>query len=211
VEQLIQNGRVVRGYLGVSISDVNTALAKQLGLPEPAGALIARVEADSPAAKAGLQPGDVVIGLDGREVPDSATFRTRIATLPAGTQVELTYYREGKKDKLQATIGEFPILLTLGLSLRDLSGEAADRLPGSPERAVIIEEVVPNSRADQVGLRPGMRIVAVNGRPVATKAEANAIADALPPDAGVPLRIQLRDGREADVLVGGPPPRRRRR
>ena len=90
-----------------------------------------------------------------------------------------------------------PILLSLGLHVRSLSGDEARLLPGAPDQAVIIERVLPGSPAYQTGLQAGMRLLAVGKRSVSNRAEAEAAANAINPDAGIPLEILTPRGRTA--------------
>jgi serine protease Do len=212
VEQLIKNGRVARGYIGVEISGVDRAEAARLGLPSDVrGAEIAGLDRDGPAAAAGLKAGDVIVRVGDAAVDDVPSLRNKVAALGAGAAVPLVYYRDGKKQQATITIGDWPILTALGLRLRDLDGERAEMLPGRPRRAVIIQEVLPNSVAQRAGLLPRLRIVAVGATPVSTKAECQAAAAALDPAAGIPLRIQAPDGSQVSVVLGGPRPGPRRR
>jgi len=204
VEDLIKNGRVVRGYLGVAIDDLGGERARQLKLPAGEGALIIEVQPDSPAAQAGLKPGDVIVALGGKPVADRSALRNRAATLPAGAKVPLRYLRDGKPSTVEVTVGESPALLDLGLRLRALPPEQAQALPGSPASALVIDQVMPGSPAQRAHLIPGLRVVAVGDVPVKTQADCNAAVAALDPAKGVPLHIQAPDGRtEATVVVGG--------
>jgi len=204
VEDLIKNGRVVRGYLGVAIDDLGGERARQLKLPAGEGALIIEVQPDSPAAQAGLKPGDVIVALGGKPVADRSALRNRAATLPAGAKVPLRYLRDGKAATVEVTVGESPALLDLGLRLRALPPEQAQALPGSPASALVIDQVMPGSPAQRALLMPGLRVVAVGDVPVKTQADCNAAVAALDPAKGVPLHIQAPDGRtEATVVVGG--------
>jgi S1-C subfamily serine protease len=125
------------------------------------------------------------------------------AGMAAGTAVPLTVIRNGDKVKLTATIAELPVLLTLGLRLRDLPPEFARTFPNAPEKVVIVEHVDPNSPAAQAGLRPRVRVVAIGKTPVNTKAECAALAAKLDPATGVPIHIQTTDGRSYLVEIGG--------
>jgi S1-C subfamily serine protease len=205
VEQIIQNGRVVRGYLGVLLSDLQPADVARKGLPEggPGGALIVRVDPGSPAAKGGLQPGDVVVGIDAQPVSDLTDLRNRTATLPIGSEVPITYFRDGKQGSSTIRISELPTLRALGLWLREESTEG----PG-PTTRLVIDQVLPFTPAHRAGLREGMTVLGVANRPVSTIEAADSIADRLDPNEGVLIRLLLPGGREGEVLLGTRPPRR---
>jgi serine protease Do len=107
-EGLIKNGKIVRGYLGVRIQPVTAALAKTFQLPEARGALVSDVQPDSPAARAGIQAGDVIVKILDKDIPDPQTLRNVTAGLAVGSKVNLTYFREGKPTTVEVTIGQMP-------------------------------------------------------------------------------------------------------
>ncbi len=108
LESLLQQGRIVRGYLGVEMVDLTPEFARQLQLRETSGALIARVAAGSPAEKAGLQPRDIVRRFNGREIDDILALRSRVAETEIGQKVQLTVIRDGREVTLTAEIVEAP-------------------------------------------------------------------------------------------------------
>ena len=203
VEELIKNGRVARGYLGVTLEDVGGDRAKRLGLPESGGAMINDIEPDSPAAKAGLVPNDVVVKFGPHKVPDRSALRLRTSTTPAGTKVPLTIYRNGKPNTVDVTIAELPLLMSLGVRLRDLPGKFARKLPGSPERAVFVEYADPMSAAFRAGLRRNARVVSVGSTEVSSKAEADAAASRLNPAEGITMQVDFGDGRPVPIIING--------
>lgn len=202
VEQLIKTGRVARGYLGVRINELSPAGAEALKIKEGQGAVIMDVEPESPAAKAGLRAGDVVVALDDKPIDGVASLRNHTFSLPAGTQATVAYYRDGKRFSTQVTIAEMPPFVLLGIRLRDLPREIAQQLPGSPDQAVVIEQVVPGSAAAAANLFPGLRILEVNSQPVASRAEAERAAASPAKDRGIALRVQFPNGRTEDLLIG---------
>ena len=206
VTELIKAGRVVRGYLGVIIDDLGNDRARQLKLPSGDGALVIEVQPDSPAARAGLRPGDVIVSLADKPVADRSALRYLSAGLPIGSKAPLRYFRDGRAATAEITIGEVPALLESGLRLRELNPEEAKALAGSPPGALVIDQVFPRSPAMAAGLIPGLQIVGVGDVPVRTQAECNAAVAALDPAQGIPLRLRAPDGgAEAGVVIGGPP------
>jgi serine protease Do len=203
VESLIKNRRVVRGYLGVIPQRVQPAQAKALGLPDAKGALIAEVRDDSPAAKAGVQAGDVIVKLNGEDVVDHRSLRNQAAGLAIGSTVPVELYREGKRQTLQVTIAELPVLASFGFRVREVPGA------GDSEGGLVIDQVVANSPAWRAGLRPGMRILGVGPTEVRTKDEYERAIDASDLSRGFLLRVRTPDGQDGTVLIGGPPPGRR--
>jgi S1-C subfamily serine protease len=210
VGDLIKQGRVARGYLGVALEDLAPADARRMRLD--GGAVIRRIEPESPAAEAGLRPGDVVTQVAGRAVADPTALRLNIAELPSGTAVPLEIVRDGRPQTVTVTIGEFPSLLSLGLQLRRATEEELSELPGRPDRAVLVGGVEPGSAAfrTRLLLQRGLRILAVGDTPVTTPAEANAAAARFDPSQGIPLHVQLPDGRTGQITLGGPTVGRRR-
>jgi serine protease Do len=204
VDSLIKEGKVVRGYLGVLLhrQALSSALARNLGLPNNHGALVEEVQPGSPAERAGLKPGDVIVNLDQHEVVDRASLRNLAAGLDVGSKVPLTYYRAGKSQTVTVTIDEFPtapeVLASLGFRVR-----ARSAAPDSNNTVIEIDEVVKGGPAFQAGLRPGMRILAVTHEAVSTAAQFEAAIRKLDPRQGLLLDVQLPDGRIGSVLVGG--------
>jgi serine protease Do len=202
VEGLIKEGKVSRGYLGVRLYPTLTAgLARQLSLPNNQGALIVGVQPDSPAERAGLKAGDVIVRLADRDVADRAGLRNLAASLAAGTQVPVTFYREGKPQTSTLTIDELPVapeVLALGFRVRSRAAN-----PDGKGAGVEIDQVVSGSPAFQAELRPGMRILAVGDRQVATLDQFEAAVQRIDVDQGLPLVVQTVDGRVGNVLVGG--------
>jgi serine protease Do len=205
VEGLIKNGKVARGYLGVMLSKdrLDTNLARKFKLPSNKGARVMEVQPGSPAAQIGLKPDDVIVKIADHEIADTAALRLLTAGLDAGAQVPMTFYRDGKPQTATVTIAELPqepVYFSLGLGLRE---RPADK-PGG--RTVIeIDSVVTGSTAFKVGMRPGMRILAVGKppQPVSTLAEFEAAVQKLDPAAGVSLEVQIGDGRIGSVTLGG--------
>ena len=203
VESLIKEGKVVRGYLGVRINSLTADGARKLGLPSNRGAMIADVQPGSPAERAGLKSGDVIVKMGEREITDPPNLRNVTSGLDVGSQIPVTFYRKGEKQSLPVTIAEMP---------PGARGAGVLRLPGwvpapagPPDAASLeIDQVVSGSPAFQAGLRPGMRILAVGQEPVATPDQFEAAIRKLDLGQGVPLKVQSTDGRVGMVLVGGP-------
>ena len=207
VESLIKNGKVARGFLGVILftGQLDTTMARKLKLPSNKGALIREVQPGSPAAQAGLKPNDVIVSIADHDVTDSAALRILTAGIDAGVQVPITFYRDGQKQSTKVTIAELPqspeLLFLLGLGLRE---RPADK---DGNRTIIeIDRIITDSVAFEVGLRPGMRILAVGKppAPVNTVAEFEGALRKLDLSRGVLLQVQLADGRVGSVTLGPP-------
>ncbi|HXH84578.1 MAG TPA: DegQ family serine endoprotease [Candidatus Tectomicrobia bacterium] len=176
--QLAERGHVVRGWLGVTIQPVTPELARSFSLGEPKGALVSSVAEDSPAKKAGLQAGDVIVGYDGKRVERSDELPRIVAETPVGRTVSIEVIRNGKRQTLSATIARLqdeevvasaatePSRATLGVAVAPLTPELARELGVKSERGVVVREVRDGSPADEAGLRPGDVIKEVNRKPV---------------------------------------------
>lgn len=207
VDQLIKEGRVIRGYLGISMRDVQPDEAETLKIPPEVGVLVNSVVPGSPADRAGLRPGDVILDLAGEPVPGSSALRNRTVGLAIRQEVPLTVLRDGAKQNLKVTIQEMPILLDLGLLVQELPPDLARQLPGNPEHALIIEGVIPGSPAARAGLIRGLRITGVKPVAVETLEQLNQIASArFSPQQGIDLQIETPQGAVFEFNVGGPNP-----
>ncbi|HEV8585812.1 MAG TPA: DegQ family serine endoprotease [Methylomirabilota bacterium] len=187
MRQLISQGRVVRGWLGVVIQDVTDELASSFGVREREGVLVADVMKGGPAETAGLRTGDVVVQLDGtriREVPD---LQRRVANVAPGQKIRLVVVRDRTSLPVTVTVGEMPAEEpTLaaqppggegyGLQVEGLSPAAAERLNLPVSQGVIVIDVASGGPADRAGLRRGDVILEVARQPVA---DAPSLARAL--------------------------------
>lgn len=135
MDSLIKKGKVVRGWLGVSIQPVTPELAKQFGLKDNKGALVGDVVEDSPAEKAGIQHGDVIIEFDGKEVTDPSSLRNSVAGTSPGKKVSLKILRDGKVQKVDVTIAELPV------DMQKMRGEYDNLLKG-----VMVQGLTPELR-----------------------------------------------------------------
>jgi serine protease Do len=108
MKQLIEKGKVTRGYLGIEISDVNDQIVKTLKLPDSKGALVVKVTAGSPAEKAGLMPNDFIVSVNNKETPDSFELLNEVTSLEPGQNATIEIYRKGKKMTITAKVGSLP-------------------------------------------------------------------------------------------------------
>lgn len=182
MEQLRSTGHVSRGRLGVAVQEVSQSLARSFGLPKPDGALISVIEPASPAAQAGLQPGDVVLAVNGADVHDSADLLTSIARIHPGKTVDLLVWRSGASTHISATVGELDSGSgaasasapppQLGVTVRPLS--ALEEQKVGVDHGLLVQQVT--GRAANVGLKPGDIVLSVNETPVTT---INQLADGI--------------------------------
>lgn len=180
-DQLVQHGRVQRGRLGVYIQNMSPELAPSFGLDAPRGALVAQVEPDSSAARAGVKPGDIVLRVDGKEVDESSELPRLIGDRPPGSKIKLEIWREGKRREVTAVLDELPQEETgqgsgseeknsydkLGLDLRSLNPREAARL--GVAGGLVVEAA--SSQAARSGLRSGDVILSLNNQPVVSAAQ----------------------------------------
>ncbi len=180
MEQILQHGKVIRGWLGVVVQPVNPPMAKAFGLKDPRGALVGDVNSDSPAARAGLKQGDIVLELDGKPVADSRDLSLKVGLIAPGTEVKLKVFRDGAERELRVKLGEMPAKMAQsggktgraaqsleGLSVDELTADVARQLglpPGT--KGVVVSDVQPGSAVAEAGLRRGDVIQQVNHKPV---------------------------------------------
>lgn len=175
-EQLLEFGDVRRGFLGVNMGPVTEDIAEAFELDKAEGVVVREVVQDSGAERAGIEPGDVIVSVDGEEVVDPIGLRTRIGLAAVGEEVELGIIRDGEQETLNATLGEVQRAsarpassqLLAGARLRDLSND--HDLYGRVEGVEVVD-VEDGSRAAAAGLRAGDVIVGVNRRPIGSVRE----------------------------------------
>ncbi|MCK5226995.1 MAG: DegQ family serine endoprotease [Desulfobulbaceae bacterium] len=187
IKQLKEHGKVTRGWLGVMIQHVTADLAKQFGLDRPIGALVGEVSPGSPAEKAGIHPGDVIVEFMGREITKMSTLPSVVAQTAVGAKADLVLIRDGKRKKLTVTIGkleEDQVALEgkeagtsqkLGLTVQGITPELADSLNLDETSGLIITNVEQGSSASEAGLRRGDILLEVNRKPVSDLKEFNKV------------------------------------
>lgn len=209
--QLKADGKVSRGWLGVVIQEVNKDLAESFGLDKPAGALVAQVLENGPAAKGGLQVGDVILSLNGQPIVMSADLPHLVGALKSGSKAELEVVREGSRKTIKLEVGALPedegeIALgdaggverssnRLGVSVVELSAEQKKAL--DLRGGVVIKEVQ-NGPAALIGLRPGDVITHLNNQAIDSAKTFDQVATKLPANRSVSMRV-LRQGRASFI------------
>src|SRR5438105_5058552 len=179
ITQLADHGKVERGWLGVSIQPLTRELAKSFKRDDNTGALVSAVTAGSPADKAGIKAGDVIVEFNGKKVAKATDLPGLVADVPVGKDVPMVVMREGRELRLNANIGrlqdESPAKLAetegkgkLGLSVQPLTPPMARELGLKVKEGVLVREVVEGGRAAEAGIRAGDVIVEINRQPVRT-------------------------------------------
>jgi serine protease Do len=188
MDSLVKDGRVTRGYLGVMIQDVNPALEKEFQLKNTQGALVSDVTPKSPAEKAGLKSGDLILDFNGKTVTDSRHLKLEVARTRPGESVPVKILRDGETKTLDVAVKELPGTEQIakndsnhpddngtlnGVTVADIDSNARQQfdLPGTV-RGVVVTEVDPNSPSAEAGLKPGDVIQEINRKPVKTAEEA---------------------------------------
>jgi len=202
MEQLIANGKVVRGWMGVYIQTPNESMAKELDLPSTAGALVSDVSVNSPAAKAGIKDGDFIVEFDGKKISDSNQLMHLIATYKPGARLGVKLIRDGREKTLAVTLGERPDddetpRLTsaggagnrLGLEVSNLTEALAEEFDITAKSGVVVTAVEEGSVADQDGVQAGDLILEVNRETVRSVREFNRIVEEFKPGDTVLLRL----------------------
>ncbi len=200
---IIEHGRVIRGWLGVSIQNLTPELSKSLGIKETEGALVAGVESGSPADKAGLKRGDLITGLGGKKVLDSTGLRNMVSGMAPGTKVDIKILRDGKEQTLTATLGEFKERKVVkkteynnvlkGITVQELTPSLRDKL-NLPDNlnGVVITGMSAGSPAQGL-LQPNDVIQEVNRTPIQSAQDYDQAVSKIAEDDTVLLLI-YRDG-----------------
>jgi serine protease Do len=192
MDQILKNGKVRRGYIGVLIQEVTPDLAKSFKVPPEKGALVSNVEPNSPGAKAGLERGDVIMQLNGEPIDGPNDLKLKVAAIMPGTTVHLQVNRGGQTRDMDLTLGEAPSgkgpgnasaegggkSAMRGVQVDELTADIRQQLGLSPDtRGVVVTEVDDGSPASDAGLQQGDVIQQVNRHPVYSVAEYRHLID----------------------------------
>jgi serine protease Do len=197
MDELRKHGKVTRGWLGVSIQPMTPDLAKAFGLPgPPRGALVGNVTDKSPAARSGIQKGDIIIELNDSPIAESQELRLKVSLMPPGSSAKLKVFRDHQEHVLTVTLGELPAngngekapaepaaqQPRLGVSVTEVSPQIARQLSlPSDVKGVVVTNVAVGSAAEEAGIQRGDVIEEVNRKPVLTVDQfQRAIRDASP-------------------------------
>ncbi len=221
MDQLIKDGRVSRAWLGVGIQDVTPAMAKAFQRKEPSGVLVSEVQPNTPAARAGVEKGDIILDVDSKPIVDSNQLRNTISSMAPNAHVTLKVWRNGAERDFGVTLGEqsnqevsentrgsrrggsdSSDQALAGVSVDDLNGQSARKFgqngSNGPSSGVVVTNVSPNSAAAEAGLQAGDVIQEVNRRPVSNVAE---FRQAVKSSNDGTLLLVNRDGRSAFIAM----------
>jgi serine protease Do len=194
VDALIRTGKVEHGYMGIGISDVTPDEAKFFDVKNASGAVVTQVEPDSPAGKAGLKVGDVITGINGKEVTDAGQLQVEVGQTQPGTTIHLDVMRNGKSETIPVTLelmGSRDNTREMGsaengkprwgVGLADLTPELRQQIQaGNDVHGAVVERVVPGSSADNAGIQRGDVITEVNRQPVHSAADVQKALSSIP-------------------------------
>ena len=201
--ELIEHGKVARGWLGVSIQEIDSGLAEKLGLDKPMGALINGVLDDTPAEEFGLQKGDVIVAINDEVIKNVNHLRATIAMYKPTTTVSISVLRDGQTQDISVTLSrrserlprpskdsEGYVDLWKGLSVQNLTADLAEKLGHPSDEGVLIAGVAPGSVAAKAGLRKGDLILEVENQPIHNTAEFKSAVEKVEGEAKILLLVK---------------------
>ncbi len=214
-DDLMKYGAVHRPQLGVLVGRVTQTEADLYHLPNVAGALVTQVQPNTPASRAGIEMGDVIVSLNGQPINDQTDLVARLARMHPGENVSLTLYRNGDSRTVDIKLGEFeqaePQERTaegprsgrdlLGFDVQNLTPQIASQLGYQQRQGVIVTDVSPASPAAPLGLRRGVLIVQLAGKKVANQTDFNRIASTLKPGDPVAMVVVPGPGQPQQLLT----------
>lgn len=213
LDSIMSKGKVVRGWLGVSIQNLTEELSSSFSHDGTEGALVGQVQEKTPAAKAGLKQGDIITKFNGENIKNVNQLRNMVAATSPGTTVPVEVVRDGQKKSLQATIEELPATITeegepvtpqisadVGMTLENLTPEIARQLRTKRTEGAVVTGVLPGSVAQEAGIQPKDIIISVNGKSIKSVKEFNNLVDSKATKKGVRLVVETQ-GMERFVLL----------
>jgi len=214
MDRLVEEGEVVRGWLGVGIQPLTPELAESMGIKDEQGVLVSQVFDDTPAAEAGIQAGDVVLKFNGKAVGQASELQSAVAWTKPGTKVKVLLVRDGKRRTVTVTIAKRPEqpsmaraapgapaeLDELGIGVSGVTPEARERYGYEPGQGVLITAVKPGSLASRAGLEEGMLILQAAGKDVGSVADLKKVLNEADLSRGLPLLVRAGD-RQMFILL----------
>ena len=206
MDQILSNGKITRGFLGISLQSIDFNLATAFGLKKVEGALVTNISPGSAAERAGLQVEDIILKINGRSVENGATLRNAVYLLKPGSAATLTVLRKDQMIEVPITIGEFneevndseikpateKVTNSLGIEVSEMTPEIKQQLGVKLVQGVVVTKVDPSSTAAMAGLKKGAIIMGINRQKISTVDEFNKILSEAPKDR--PLLLQIKQG-----------------
>ncbi len=203
-DQIIKNGHVDHGYLGVNIEDVTPDNAHFFNLKDASGAIVSQVSPDSPASKGGLHQGDVVTEANGQKIPNSSSLQLEVSEMTPGSPLKLNVMRDGKPMNVDLTVGQYHAKNEMaandsgpahqkgkiGIAVSDLDDQTRQQL-NLPEsvKGVVVQQVRPGSPGEDAGIQPGDVIQEVNRKPAGDPGQFTSTIKAAPADKDILLLV----------------------
>ena len=201
--ELIEHGTVTRGWLGVSIQEIDSGLAKKLGLDKPMSALITSIFNDTPAEEFGLQKGDIIVAIDGETIKNVNHLRAAIAMYKPTTTVSISILRDGQTQDISVTLSERSAQMVghakdseghadlwKGLSVQNLTADLAEKIGHTSDEGVLIASVAPGSAAAKAGLRRGDLILEVENQAIHSVEEFKSAVEKVTDETKVLLLVK---------------------
>ncbi len=218
VPDLIETGQANRGYLGIWLNDVTEGQAKRLGLRAVRGVMIDSVFHNSPAQRAGIRPGDVIVSFNGHPVENASSLRVLVATVKAGQEVPVEIVRDGEQLDLVTSVADretflassqeseepedFAVVQWLGMELMEFTEDIASIVNAKHADGLYVRRIYPNSPADRSSIVRGTVLLQVNDKPVKTMEEfEKAVSGIRNPKMRIPLIVQEPDGTIARKVI----------
>jgi len=213
VAQLMKNGKIEHGYMGVGISDVTPENAKFFDMKSANGAVVTEVTPDAPGAKAGLKAGDVIVGMNGQNVSTAGELQMKVEQQQPGSTINLSVMRDGESKNVAVTLGQLGGKNNSlnasnesgkpkwGIGITDLNSDVRQQIQApSQVQGAVVEKVVPGSPADNAGLQPGDVIQSVNRKPTPNASAVQQALASVPKGESVMVRVWSQGGSTFRVL-----------
>ncbi|RIL11693.1 MAG: hypothetical protein DCC75_01870 [Proteobacteria bacterium] len=200
-DSLVTQGKVVRGWLGIGIQNLSEDLAQSFNYPDTEGALVGHVEAGSPADKAGIKQGDIVVRMDGQKIKNVNQLRNSVASTSPGSKLKLEIVRDGRKESMTAKVGELPAQgkeemqeepaeNDLGIVVENLTSDLSKRLGSRRRKGVVVTSIEPGSAADKSGLQPRDIIVKIDGAEIENVSDFNSAVESASVRKGIRMVVE---------------------
>lgn len=199
MEQLIHDGSVTRGFLGVVLQKVDQNLATAFGLEKASGALVAEISKDSPAYKSGLKVGDIIVKYNDIKIDNISHFRNAVSFMKPGTIINLDILRDKKPQTIKLELGDHPAnslasdtVNKMGIQVEALTPEQAKSLGYTDDTGVLVSKITPGSLGEMAGIKKGSLILQINGQSVSTTDQFYTALKSV--EAGSPILFYLKQG-----------------